>query len=828
MRLFALSAGMLGGLVLARFIGLPMALMLGLTPIVIAAALIAQKRGVLIASLLVLGLLVGAARGDLASGDQTSRQTAGAYVGTESTLTGVVEDTPSRRGGLIRLRVRLETARRSTEAVGSEAAVVGDAMAWLSPLSYDLNGGDRIALTGVPEYPIREEDESLNAQPTGNVLAAPPPSDFVILTRPSIAVLERATGPRAWLNAMRASLGASLDKSLPSPQAELARALLLGQRDDLPAELTENWRRAGTAHLLAISGLHVSVVLGVALVAGASLFGRRRYAHVLIPLAFVWFYAAMSGMNPPVMRAAIMGSVYLFAIAAGRQPSGGLALILAATALAMWEPSVIATVSFQLTVAAMAGIIFLTQPLEMWIKTLFAGRAASARLADDAPIAGWRRVMTTGIAASLGAVIGIKPLLLHYFGATALFTVPASALGTLALPPLLLTSAIVSIVGLTADGVISSLAGWLAWPWLTYLIGLSAAFAASPFSSVTIAPLSVGAVLLIYGAIIAIFWMSVFGRPSGLLGPMISLPSISAGHRRTMFTSWPVLGGLAFVAAVASLGAAAPLISGSLISEDQELSVHVLDIGQGDAILVESPVGRRVLIDGGPNGALLRARLSERLPWWSRRIDAVILTHPSADHISGLTEVVERFQVGLIIDPQLETDTIYGRQWQEALDDNPNMPVIRAERGILLDLGGGAILEFLHPPAVRPFDVAGEHDDNSVVIRVTYGEVSFLLSADIYAPAEKYLIESGIPLRAAVLKVPHQGSRYASTNAFLEAVSPRVAVISAGEGNRFGHPHPETLSRLENSPASPHILRTDQHGTITLTTDGDTLKWRSE
>ena len=826
MRLFALSAGMLGGLVLARFIGMPIALMFSLAPLVIAAALVAQKRGILLASLLILGLLLGVARGGLDSGDQTSRRMAGSYVGTESTLIGMVEDTPSRRGALIRLRVRLETARRFTEAVGSEAPVVGDAMAWLQPLSYDLNGGDRIALTGVPEYPIREEDELLNAQPTGSVESAPP-SDFVILTRPSIVVLERATGPRAWLNTMRAGLGASLERSLPSPQAELARALLLGQRDDLPPELTENWRRAGTAHLLAISGLHVSVVLGVALVAGASLFGRRRYAHVLIPLAFVWFYAAMSGMNPPVMRAAIMGSVYLFAIAAGRQPSGGLALILAATALAMWEPAVIATVSFQLTVAAMAGIIFLTQPLELWIKTLFSGRAWSVRSADDAPVAGWRRFMTTGIAASLGAVIGIKPLLLHYFGATALFTVPASALGTLALPPLLLTSAIVSIVGLAADGVISSLAGWLAWPWLTYLVGLSAVFAASPLSSVTIPPLSVGAVLLIYGALIAIFWMPVFGRPSGLLGPMISLPSISGG-RRSVFTSWPVLGSLAAMAAVASLGAAAPLISGSLMSDKQELSVHVLDVGQGDAILVESPVGRRVLIDGGPNGALLRARLSERLPWWSRRIDAVILTHPSADHITGLTEVLERFHVGLIIDPQLETDTIYGRQWQAVLDDNPDVSVIRAERGILLDLGDGAILEFLHPPAERPFDVADEHDDNSVVIRIAYGEVSFLLSADIYAPAEKYLIESGIPLRATVLKVPHQGSRYSSTDAFLEAVSPRVAVISAGEGNNFGHPHPETLGRLESSPSSPHILRTDQHGTVTLTTDGKTLKWRAE
>ena len=827
MRLFALSAGMLGGLVMARLVGAPMPLALGLIPLVIMAAFIAQKRGVLLASLLVMGLLVGLARGDLAAGDQATWPTAGSYVGGESTLTGVVEDTPSRRGSFIRLRVSLETAQRSGEAGGPAAPVIGDAIAWLSPLSYELNGGDRIALVGVPEYPLREEAESPDGQLTESALVEAPPSDFVILMRPRIVVLERVVGPRAWLNAMRAGLAASLERSLPSPQAELAQALLLGQRDDLPAELTEDWRRAGTAHLLAISGLHVSVVLGVALVTGGALFGRRRYAHVLIPLALIWLYAVMAGMNPPIMRAAIMGSVYLFAIAAGRQPSGGLALILAATALAMWDPSVIATVSFQLTVAAMAGIIFLTQPLEQRIRTLFAGRAAPTQDSDQPPTTGWRRVMTTGIAASLGAVIGIKPLLLYYFGVTALFTVPASALGTLALPPLLLTSVIVSIVGLGADGVIASLAGWIAWPWLSYLIALSAAFAAPPFSSVTISPLSTGAVVLIYGAIIGIFWRSAFGRPSGLLGPMISLPSMSSGQRRSMLTSWPVLGALAVLVAVVSIGAASPLISSPLMNGERPLSVHILDIGQGDAILVESPTGRRILIDGGPDGALLKTRLAERLPWWSRRIDAVILTHPSADHIIGLTEVVKHFKVGSIIDPQLESDTIYGRQWQEALDARPDAQVIRAERGITLDLGGGAVLEFLHPPAQRPFDVVDEHDDNSAVIKITHGEVSFLLAADIYAPAERFLLESGARLRATVLKVPHQGSRYASSEAFLEAVSPSLAVISAGEGNRFGHPHSETLSRLEHSPGAPQILRTDQLGGITLTTDGDTLQWRS-
>ena len=270
--------------------------------------------------------------------------------------------------------------------------------------------------------------------------------------------------------------------------------------------------------------------------------------------------------------------------------------------------------------------------------------------------------------------------------------------------------------------------------------------------------------------------------------------------------------------ATAGVGAAAPYIS-----HEEDLKVHVLDVGQGDSILIESPTGRRVLIDGGPDGSLLQGRLAEHLPWWSRRIDVVILTHPSADHLIGLTETLRRYDVGFVVDPQLESGTVYGQQWESVLREHSDLAVVRAERGAALDLGGGAHLEILHPPPNRPFDTATEHDDNSVVAKLSYGDVSFLFAADIYSPGEEFLLKSAVDVRATVLKVAHQGSRYSSSKEFLEAVSPQVAIISAGEDNRFGHPHPETLERLESLPSAPTILRTDMHGTVTLTTDGESL-----
>ncbi len=811
MRLFALAVGALCGLALSLVIQLPFPIIFALIAVGMAASLLSRRGGLLLACLFTVGVLAGMARGALPDTNPTAIPV-GNLAEREVSLEGIVRDAPSRRGQLTRVRVTLENAQVLDQTKVEAFGVEGDALVWVYPPRYELSAGDHVTLTGIPSLPIPDDDaESVTS---GNQQAvASWPDDLVILMRPDLRLIERAPPPMVVLNSIRSRLSASLERNLPSPQAELARALLLGQRDDLPSELSEEWRRAGTAHLLAISGLHVSVVLGVALVTGVMILGRRRGLYVLLPLGIVWAYAILSGLNPPVVRAAIMGSVYLGAIASGRQPSGGLALVLAATVIALWDPRVMATASFQMTVAAMAGIVFLTDPL----RRLMGGNTAAT---DANPAGSWRQVGATGVAASLGAVIGIKPLLLHYFGAASLFTIPASLLGTTALPAVLLASAATGVVGVFTDGALASATAWLAWPFLTFLLGLSSVFSSPTFAAITIAPLSVQAVILIYIGIAGLFLIPLLRSPSGLLGPVVSLPSMSMPSGRRMLTSWPVVVGLVIMTATAGIGAAAPYIS-----HEEQLTVHVLDVGQGDSILIESPTGRRVLIDGGPNGTLLQQRLAEQLPWWSRRIDVVILTHPSADHLIGLTESLRRYDVGFVMDPQLESSTIYGRQWAAALRERADLTVVRAERGTALDLGGGARLELLHPPPDRPFDTATEHDDNSVVAKLSYEDVSFLFTADIYSPGEKFLLDSGVDLDATVLKVAHQGSRYSSSEEFLQAVSPRVAVISAGEDNRFGHPHPETLERLESLPSAPTVLRTDKHGTVTLRTDGRALVW---
>lgn len=248
------------------------------------------------------------------------------------------------------------------------------------------------------------------------------------------------------------------------------------------------------------------------------------------------------------------------------------------------------------------------------------------------------------------------------------------------------------------------------------------------------------------------------------------------------------------------------------------LTVSFLNVGQGDAIFIESPTGGQMLVDGGRDGAVLR-ELPKRMGPFDRNIDVVVETHPDADHIGGLPGVFSRYQVHAFLSPGIPNDTNAALALDDAVKKEEGIQTIVARRGERIDLGGGVVADILFPDR----DVSTyETNTGSIVMRLSYGDTSFMLTGDSPSEIEDYLVSlDGEKLKTNVLKAGHHGSRSSTDELWLKTLHPDMVIISAGKGNAYGHPHQETLARIKNEGAE--ILSTIDLGTIVFQSDGKTL-----
>ena len=248
------------------------------------------------------------------------------------------------------------------------------------------------------------------------------------------------------------------------------------------------------------------------------------------------------------------------------------------------------------------------------------------------------------------------------------------------------------------------------------------------------------------------------------------------------------------------------------------LSVYFLDIGQGDAIFIDSPTHGRLLLDGGRNRKVL-TELGQILPFADKRIDVMIESHPDADHIGGLPEVVSRYDVGIFLEPGVDSDNTIDDELHRRLEEK-NIPGILARRGMVINFGDGVKLQILFP---NQNVSRWETNDASIVAKLTYDDKSFLLTGDSPVKTENILLKlDPATLDSDVLKAGHHGSRTSTSLSYTEAVSPEYAVISAGKDNTYGHPHKEVLEILQKVGAQ--VVSTIEEGTIKFETDGETLE----
>lgn len=692
------------------------------------------------------------------------------------TIEGVVAAEPE--AGDRTRRVRL--AAEAVEAEGRRQGVAGAAQLTL-PRYPEYHYGDRLRVKGRLERPLPWGDFDYEEYLTRQGIAS-------VMSYPQVKLMESGQGwlPLAWLYQGRAELGRALSQALPEPQASLAQGILLGLRRTIPQELVDAFAITGTTHILAISGQNLTLVAALLLSAGTWLWGRRRAAYFWAALGGIWLYALLAGAAPPVIRAAVMGSLALLAGLAGRQFSAPIALGVAAAVMTGLEPQLLWDVGFQLSFLAMAGLVALPS---------------------------FKNPIAAVLVATLGATLATLGVVALNFHRLPLVAAPATLMALPALPGIMATSALTALGGLASPALGQAL-GWLAWPWLSYLIWIVEGWAQLP--AWELGAVSDAAIWAYYGALglgLLLAHQRSKTRPDeGLLARLSTwFPGPTLPRPRAAF--W----------LIAPLAMAVSLWGVSLLGQPSGLlRVAFLDVGQGDAILIQTPSGVKVLIDGGPSPQLLAQRLGEQLPFWERSIDLVILSHPQADHLTGLTEVVSRYAVGQVVEATGATSPLY-QEWQRLLAQR-QIPQVRVQAGSTIEVGDGLRLQVLHPQALPSTLSEGEINEASVVLRLELGEVSFLFTGDIGERGQAELLRRGTELSATVLKVPHHGSAASLSAEFLAAVSPQVAIISVGKDNPFGHPHPDTLSRLGGRP----LWHTDERGTIEVSTDGTRLWLRSQ
>ncbi len=613
---------------------------------------------------------------------------------------------------------------------------------------------------------------------------------------------------------VRRKLSQGIERALPEPQAALAQALLLGQPAALPKDVTEDFRSTGTSHLLAISGLHVGILLALALGMGAWLLGRRWQLYLLLPLASVWLYALVSGLSPSVERAAIMGTLYLAALLLGRPRSVVIALAVAAGVMAGVEPQVLTQVSFQLSFAAVAGIGLLgASRFQLW------DSLSGISIAEG----GWWRVplraVTFALLVSVAATVATLPLVAFNFQRIPTLGILATVLALPALPPLLVTSALAALVALI-NPLPGQLLGWVAWVPLEYVISLVRLFSKVPGSTFSVPAFSGLFVWVYYGAL-ALLLLSP-GGVSRLWSAVRRLPSsweARAGAEPGVTGRRPFPVGVYFAGIIGLAVLAVILWYFALTGPDGKLHVHFLDVGQGDSVLIVTPEGRQVLVDGGPGTVGAARALGAKISFWDREIDMVVLTHPDEDHFRGLVEVLDRYEVDTVLVSGMSSENPLYLEWQRSLD-NAAPARVTALQGQTVALDGSTWLEVLNPTSSLIRGTPSDSNNNGVVVRLVHGEVGFLLTADIEAEAERRLLRRRIPLRSTVLKVPHHGSRSSTTSRFLSEVSPAVAVISVGAGNPYGHPHSDVTGRLDDTLGEGRTYLTSERGDIEFITDG--------
>ncbi len=694
-------------------------------------------------------------------------------------LEGVIRKEPDRRANLTNLYLDVDAI---TFPNGETRHVRGWVLLKAPP--YTAAGyGDRVQVSGMLESPPEFAQFSYREYLARRNVHA-------LLRDADVTVLASHQANRIWESLLRfkAYAHSVLLSLLPEPQASLLSGILLGIESGIPDDLNAAFVATGTSHIVAISGYNLSIISAFVVRIAKKVTKKR--GVVPVALICVWLYTLFVGASPAVVRAAIMATVTLIAkqqISVGRI-HGPTSLAIAAFFMLVWNPYNLWDAGFQLSVMATLGLILYTEPLTHRFEQFL------SRWLDSQKTKFVLGILSDALIVTIAAQITTTGILVGTFRRLSLVTLVTNLLILPAQSYVMAFGMATLVTGLLAPPLGRILA-WPAWVFLAWTTNCVQFTARIPYASIELGNVALPLVWGGYGLLFVATW---WRRQSP--------------DKRHQTWDWIKQQDRSRYVAVA--GVLIAFLAYLSIRPDGRLHVKFLDVGQGDAILIQTPDNRQILIDGGPDPKRLLSALGHALPFWDRDLDIIILTTPEEERLAGLAPVLERYTVATVIQgPGVGEGNVFAH-WQALLRARSPETVGTLWAGVALPLSDAATLHTLWPDA---------GSEGPLVLRLSYGETQFLFMGAATTLVEETLAaRHGRDLHSTALLVARHGAQTSASATFLQVVEPEVAILTTGKD--FRYPSPVVLARL--SDVSVYV--TAQSGAVEIVSDGHTIQVDTE
>lgn len=680
---------------------------------------------------------------------------------TQVIIQGIVKEPPDVRDTYINLRVQVEQIQ--TTGQNQFAPVSGLLLARISN-SVTYSYGDRLQLQGKLQTPPENEDFSYRDYLANRGI-------YSYLPYPITSLVESGHG-----NPLMAALysfrqkGVSLVYSLfPDPEAGLLAGILLGVQAGIPAGLQEAFRQTGTSHIIVISGFNITIIAGMFTLVFGRLLGRYRGA--IVSAVGIILYTLLVGANAAVVRAAILGLLTLLGHLIGRRQAGLNSLTFVAGVMAILTPTVLWDVSFQLSFAATLGIMLYAEPLTEWFINRISRLIPPEKAEKLAGPVGEYFLLT------LAAQLTTLPLMVYYFKRLSLTALVANPLILPAQPAVEIIGGMAVLTGMVFKPL-GQLFAWVAWPFTAYTIHMVEWLAKTPHGSIALGQVTGYTIALFYVVLLAF----TFARTQ-------------VKNLTSHFAPAIPLGVLSVVVVL--------LWRAASTSPDGLMHITILDVGTGEGVLLQSPTGRNVLINGGASTNKLSEALGRRLPIFDRSVDWLVVADIDTEDLAGVAGNLERFRPGNVLwAGNIAGTRAAGDLWTQI--GNLAIPTTTMQTGQSLDLGSGANLKVINV------------NEKGAVLWLEWNNFRMLLPMGVNTGALEMLTKNLAMRNISSLLLAESGYGPVNPPEMIAQLRPQVVVLSVASADKTGLPSAETIQALEGY----NLVRTDLNGWIEITTDG--------